>query len=495
MSTLNKISRYFPEVSAPSQKRLSFKEKLKWTLTILVLFYILGLIPLYGLGANALRRFEFLSIILGAKFGSIISLGIGPIVTASIVLQMLTGSGLLKLDLTTSEGKKNFQSLQKVLSLGFILLEAAIYVLMGGLSPPRAIGGVLISGSAFFQLQLLLIFQLALGGFLIMFMDEVVSKWGFGSGLSLFIAAGVSEQIFIRLLSPFTSGITGGSSVLGYPFSNTAAAPPIGALWSILYGLGPLKDVSTALSGFASIAATVAIFIMSVYTQAMKVEIPLSFGRIRGHGVRWPLNFLYTSNIPVILVAALLANVTLWASLFQNWSSKLGNSFVSFVSEHIIGHIGPNGVGISGLAALVSPPNIVREIIQGTLTAADIFSAIFYALIMVIGATIFSWFWVQTSGMDAKSQAKQMIASGLQIPGFRRDERVLERLLDRYIGPLTIMGGITIGVLAAVADISGTLASGTGILLTVMIVFRLYEEIAQQHMMDMNPMMRKFITG
>ena len=42
-------------------------------------------------------------------FGSIISLGIGPIVTASIVLQLLSGTGLLKLDLNSPDGKKKFK--------------------------------------------------------------------------------------------------------------------------------------------------------------------------------------------------------------------------------------------------------------------------------------------------------------------------------------------------------------------------------------------------
>jgi preprotein translocase subunit SecY len=112
---------------------------------------------------------------------------------------------------------------------------------------------------------------------------------------------------------------------------------------------------------------------------------------------------------------------------------------------------------------------------------------------MIVGAVIFSVFWVQTAGMDAKSQAKQMLSSGLQIPGFRKDQRVLERLLNRYIWPLTIMGAITVGFLAAFADLTGALSRGTGILLTVMIIYRLYEEIAKQHMMDMNPMFRRFI--
>jgi preprotein translocase subunit SecY len=95
--------------------------------------------------------------------------------------------------------------------------------------------------------------------------------------------------------------------------------------------------------------------------------------------------------------------------------------------------------------------------------------------------------------MDAGSQAKQIMASGLQIPGFRRDERVLERILSRYIFPLTIMGGMTVGFLAASADLLGALTRGTGILLTVMIIYKFYEDIAQHHMMDMYPSLRKMM--
>ena len=119
--------------------------------------------------------------------------------------------------------------------------------------------------------------------------------------------------------------------------------------------------------------------------------------------------------------------------------------------------------------------------------------ALVFMLFFVVGSIIFSIFWVQTSGMDAKSQARQIMASGLQVPGFRRDPRVIEQLLERYIIPLTIMGGATIGVLAATADLLGALTSGTGLLLSVMIVYRMYEEIARDHMMDMHPALRKIM--
>src|SRR3989338_6178692 len=298
MTLLDTILAHLPQVRGPKQKKLPFNEKIKWTLIALILFFVMGFVPLYGLGENALQQFEFLSIILGASFGSIISLGIGPLVTSSIVLQLLNGTGIIKFDLTSPEGKSRFQGVQKLLSLFFIIFEGGVYVLMGGLAPSASLVGTPVYG----QLELLLIFQLFLGGIIIMFLDEVVSKWGLGSGISLFIAGGVAQQIFIRAFNFLPS-----------PTNPDIAAGAIPALFQSL----SLGDLTTATLQLAALASTIIVFFICVYGQAMKVEIPLSFGRIRGYGMRWPLNFFYTSNIPVILVAALMANIQLFATLFE----------------------------------------------------------------------------------------------------------------------------------------------------------------------------------
>jgi|TARA_Y100000310_G_scaffold138289_2_gene137236 preprotein translocase subunit SecY len=466
MGFFDVFMKFFPEVKGPTEKRLSFKIKLKWTLIILVAFFVLSVIPLYGLGANELAQFESLSIILGASFGSLMSLGIGPIVTASIVLQLLTGSGLLKIKTDTPEGKTFFQGLQKVLALFFIIFEALIYVFMGGLAPPEQFVGT----STFFGLQLLLVFQLFLGGLMVLFMDEVINKWGFGSGISLFIAAGVSSSIFVRAFSPLTSA---GTFALG------SGQAPIGQVWVFFVSLMG-GNPQGALLALAAIVATILVFVIAVYAQAMKVEIPLSFGRVRGHGMRWPLQFIYTSNIPVILIAALLANVQLMARLLQNWGHPLLGTFIG-------------NTPASGFVLWIFPPNLLNGVITGGLRFMDLLYATSYALFMIGGAILFSVFWVQTAGMDAKSQAKKILSSGMQIPGFRRDPRVLEQILNRYIPALTVLGGIAVGILAASADLLGALSNGTGILLTVMIIYKLYEEVAQQHMMDMHPALRKMM--
>ncbi len=484
MSIFTSLLNNLPEVKPPEQKRLPFNIKLKWTLLILVSYFVLGIIPLFGLGENALQQFEAFSIILGAEFGSLISLGIGPIVTASIVLQLLTGSGLLKIDLTTHEGKKTFQGLQKILTIFFILFEASIYVLMGGLAPEST-----LAPGQYRLMQMVLIVQLFFGGLLILYMDEVVSKWGFGSGVSLFIAAGVSARIFVAAFSPLN---TLGDLAFG------SGQAPVGKVWVLFQSLAG-GNMQSAILALSAIAATIIVFAMAVYAQTMKVEIPLSFGRIRGHGIRWPLNFIYTSNIPVILVAALIANVQLWARLVQNRVGEATSGFFYFISKHMLGQFAPGtNAPESGLVFWTNAPRLVEVAITNIsafLHSPILLQSLTYILFMMAGSVLFSLFWVQTAGMDAKTQAKNIMASGLQVPGFRRDQRVLETILNRYIGPLTILGALAVGFLAASADLLGALTSGTGILLTVMIIYRLYEEIAQQHMMDMHPMLRKVMEG
>ncbi|MEM2138293.1 MAG: hypothetical protein QW568_04350, partial [Candidatus Anstonellaceae archaeon] len=80
--------------------------------------------------------------------------------------------------------------------------------------------------------------------------------------------------------------------------------------------------------------------------------------------------------------------------------------------------------------------------------------------------------------------AEQLDKSGLQIPGFRRDPRVVEKKLNDYIPYIAVIGSAFVGLLAALADMSGALGTGTGILLTVGILYRLYQDLENQRLFD-----------
>ena len=450
-----------PEVKKPIEKKLSFNVKLKWTIIVLLSFFILANISLYGVSKGFLDRFEFLEVILGTDFGSIISLGIGPIVMASIILQLLVGSGILNIDTKTEEGKKFFQGLQKLGVLFFILFEASVYVLMGGIQAAPGFTGIVIT-------------QLILGGLAIMFLDEVSQKWGFGSGVSLFIVAGVAWRLFTGL---FQFIGTNGEICL-FDFKNTACAGKILVIIQSLINGAPTE----LYSAVAAILFTVVVFLAVVWAQNLKVEIPLSYERLRGYSIKWPLQFFYASNIPVILVAAFAANIQLFGGLLENW---LGHpTFLGGFSQ---------GQPISGLAYWIGNTNLVEALIRGNFQNIMFLQALTHLLFYISLSALFAVFWVKTSGMDESSQAKNILSSGLQIPGFRKDPRVLEAILKRYIMPLTIMGGITVGALSSIADLLGALTSGTAILLAVMIMYKMYEDIARQHAVDMHPALRKMI--
>jgi preprotein translocase subunit SecY len=458
------ILRNLPEVKGPIEKKLDFNTKLKWTLIILAGFFVLANIPLYGLASNAMTRFQYLAVILGTDFGSIISLGIGPIVMASIILQLLVGSKILDIDTKTDEGKKYFQGLQKLLVFFFIIFEASVYVLMNGLQAVPGLTG-------------LVIFQLFLGGLAIVFMDEVVHKYGFGSGVSMFIVAGVGWRLFTGLFQ--FVGQSGGNCLVGFSGSNMIACP--GKVLSLLQAVVN-GDPTGALLSAVVIIVTAIVFLVVVYAQSLKIEVPLSYDRLRGYGIKWPLAFFYTSVIPVILVSALTANLQLFAGLLENWAGHA--TWLGGFSQ---------GIPISGLAFWLHSTQLTSLIITGSLQSIYLLQALTHIIFYMALSAVFAFFWVKTSGMDSSSQARNIISSGLQIPGFRKDPRVLESVLDRYILPLTIMGGAAIGLLASAADLLGALTSGTAILLGVMIIYQFYNTITQQHSVDMSPSLKKFM--
>jgi len=466
MADFRAILQNLPEVTPPVEKKLSFNVKLKWTLIVLIAFFFMANISLYGLGQNSLDRFKYLAILMGTDFGSIISLGIGPIVMASIILQLLVGSKILDIDVSDPEGKKFFQGLQKLLVFFFILFEAMIYVLMGGL---QAKVGVLFG----IPLVYVLIFQLILGGLVILFLDEICHKWGFGSGVSLFIAAGVGWRLiaeafqFIDVQGNFNP--TGKVLQL---FTSLIANPP---------------DTSTFMLALAAIIATVILFLVVVWAQSLKIEIPLSYDRLRGYSMKWPLQFFYASNIPVILTAALVANLQLFGVLLQN---NMGH-------PTLIGNFrdGQAVCDASGCGVLywVSSSNVVQAILTHSWNWNLIGQTMGHIIFFMALSAMFSIFWVKTSGMDSSNQAENILKSGLQIPGFRKDKRILESILSRYVMPLTVMGGMAVGLLASVADVLGAMVGGTALLLGIMITYQFYQSIAQQHAMDMNPAMKKLM--
>lgn len=472
-SLVTRLVRFIPAVEKPSYMQ-SFNTRLKWTGIALILYLVLSNIAVAGIASANYEQFRFFEIVFGSKFGSIMTLGIGPIVTAGIILQLLVGSKIINWDMSKPEHREKFQSWNKLLAVIFAFLEAVAYVLAGAI--PVA-GG--------FDTTIFVILQLAMGGIIVIFLDELVSKWGFGSGVSLFIAAGVGSQILIRILSPLAA------TCVAWQFDTCIPSEgnlPSGLLWNSLINLISGK-ISQALISLTPIISTITIFLLVVYIQSVTVDVPLAFSALRGFGRSWSLKLLYTSNIPVILVGALLANMQL-IGRFGLTKNPLG------FSCGLLGCFDERGNPASGLIYYLSSPgrttgNFLLEIVTLGIIPSEIMRAVTYTIFLAVGATIFSAIWVNTSGMDAQSVAEQIESIGMQIPGYRRDPKIIKSVLDRYIPALAVLGGLFVGLLAAFADFIGALGTGTGILLTVMIIYNYYEELSAQRLEEAHPLVRK----
>jgi preprotein translocase subunit SecY len=185
--------------------------------------------------------------------------------------------------------------------------------------------------------------------------------------------------------------------------------------------------------------------------------------------------------MPVILAMALFANIRIWAVFLKN---------VPIMGDLMNGASWAVGVpNVGGMTLLTAI--FVQGINSTTLAAAG--QAVIFLSILIIVCVVFGWFWVQMGNQSAEAVAGQLQSSGMQIPGFRKDKRIIERVLARYIPPITILGSIFVALLAGFGDmILSNLSSGTGILLTVGIVYRFYEEIARTQAEKLAPLLGKF---
>ena len=496
---LKPIVERWPAIKKP-KGHVHFRQKILWTATCLVLYYLLTQVIIFGLAPEQIDIFSgFRAVIAGAS-GSIMHLGIGPIVTASIILQLFVGAKIINLDLQDPDDRALYQGVQKVLVVVMILIEALPQV-FGYLSPSHALINAVGTSAA----RTIIIAQLFMGGFIVFWMDELISKWGIGSGISLFIAAGVSQKIVTGTFNWFPQG-AGPLSIDNPPSGTIPKTIYLTSKMSLgdLVGGGFERIFISPPNPIVAFLGTTLIFLFVVYAESSRVELPLAHGRVRGARGRYPLRLMYASNIPVILMSALMANVNMFALLFYTRLSNLP----------IIGHAWWVGVfppgstrATAGAAWYLSAPNGLYSwlfpIIDPRYSAALYGHApwqmgvriLVYATVMIIGAIFFGKFWIETTNMGPEAVARQIQSSGMQIPGFRRDPRILKKVLYRYIPALTILSSALVAILAVAANLIGTVGAttGTGVLLTVGIVIRLYEQIAREQAMEMHPVLRKFL--
>ena len=450
-----KAEPYLPQVPKP-KKKIPLQVRLLWCGVCLLIYMVMGQTPLFGATAPEFDFLAFARVIFASQQGTLIELGIGPIVTAGLLMQLLRGSDILKFDFKKPEERGIFQTATKMVTYIVIVAESIVYAVAvyGGPSEPFVL--------------YVIIGQLMAASIIIMFLDELIQKgWGLGSGISLFIMAGVAQQILWSLFSPMPAGDGGVVGVLPYVIQS--------AIHDATTGMGTLADTvfrSNQLPSIFGLCLTISMLLILVYTQGMKVEIPIVSTKYRGFAATYPIKLMYVSNIPVILASALTANAVFIGQMFwANFNPKNANPFLN-----ILGTFDPTSPSspIGGIIYYITPPRGLD------LVALDPMRAVLYVLFMIGIVMVFGKLWVELGGLSSKKAAQNLLDADVVIPGFRRSNKPVEALLNRYIPSVTILGSVILGLIAGVSDVLGVFGSGIGILLMVDILINYYNQLVRE---------------
>jgi len=451
-----KAEPYLPQVPKPKRK-ISLQTKLLWCGACVTIYMVMGQTPLFGATTPEFDFLAFARVIFASQQGSLVELGIGPIVTAGLLMQLLRGSDILKFDFKKPEERGIFQTATKMLTYFVIVIEGAVYawaVYGPNINDPTILG--------------VIIGQLIGASIIVMFMDELIQKgWGLGSGISLFIACGVAQQILWSLFSPLAAGDGGMIGI--FPFIIQQAQLGMLFEWT---GFMDVFFRSNQLPSIFGLLLTVGVLLILVYTQGMKVEIPIVSTKYRGFAATYPIKLMYVSNIPVILASALTANaVFMGQMLLSHLNPRNASPFFS-----ILGQFDPTSPStpIVGIVYYITPPRGLD------LVALDPMRGVLYVLFMIGIVVIFGKLWVELGGLSSKKAAQNLLDADVVIPGFRRSNKPVEMLLNKYIPSVTILGSVILGLIAGVSDILGVFGSGIGVLLTVDILINYYNQLVRE---------------
>lgn len=468
ISVLAGMAKFLPAASKPSQ-RPSLREKLAWTGLALLAFLIMASTPLYGIPTQLSNQFSIQNLIFASRQGTLMQLGIGPIVTAGMIMQILVGSKILDVDLSDPQGRIDFTAAQKSFAVIFTIVEAAAYV------------GAGMFGSLTFPQQVLVFLQLVFATLLVILLDEMLQKgWGIGSGISLFILAGVAFQVVNSAFSfqPYNPG--GGKPVYAYGAIIAAVQAALDGHFLSSVIRYPPQPGAIPPPDLVGLAATIAFILILSYMQGMKVEIPVVYQKAQGYRSKIPLQFLYVSNVPVLLAGILFSDYIFFTQII--WSKFNPNNnvwYLNYLGEYVrgAGGIQPSG----GIAWYLQNPGGL-----GATLEQPVRSLVFVALLVVF-SIIFSYMWVEVAGLGPREQAEQLAASGLQIAGFRSSVGIIEAVLRKPIYALTFFSALAAGLIAGIADLLGAYGTGIGLLLAVSITYQIYQILVQEQLEELYP--------
>merc|ERR1712142_1133546 len=274
--------------------------------------------------------------------GTLMELGISPIITSGLIMQLLAGAKLIEVG-DTPKDRALFNGAQKLFGMIITIGQAIVYVSTGMYGSPTEMG---------WGICLLIIIQLFIASLIVLLLDELLQKgYGLGSGISLFIATNICETIVWKAFSPTTINTGKGTEFEGAVVALfhllATRADKVRGLREAFYRQN--------LPNLMNLLATVLVFAIVIYFQGFRVDLPIKSARYRGQQSSYPIKLFYTSNMPIILQSALVSNLYMISQMLA--VRFKGNFLISLLG--VWGDAesgGARSYPIGGLLYYISPP-------------------------------------------------------------------------------------------------------------------------------------------
>lgn len=435
---------------------------------MLVVFRILAHIPIPLSNPQTLRQvletlftstdtpqfLSFINVLSGGALAnfSIMLVGLGPYINASIIMQLLT-KAIPKLEALNKEGeygRKKINQMTRMLTLPLAIIQSigALYLVKSQASQIAGLGDITANSSP--MQWVLMITALTGGSMMLMWLGELITEQGIGNGISLLITVGIVASLPQTVASMITSAFqaTNKVNVFGVQLPINKSA--------FLY----------------AVIITVAVLLITVFV----VRLNEASRRLTVHyAKRVQGNRTYggvTTVLPVKLITAGVVPI-IFAVAFLSVPSFLGQIMSSSSSARL------QEIGVN-LTTWFQTPS--AQTFQGGDWHSYIYPTVYFVLVF-----LFTFFYTSIA-FNAKDIAENLQKQGGFIADIRSGEET-EKYLSKVVMRLTLFGAMALGLLAVV-PIAGEVffgnnlaIAGTSILILVSVSLETLRKIESRALM------------
>lgn len=451
-----------------SLKSSDMRSRILAVLGMLLVFRILAHIPIPLSNPETLKQvlenlfttsqtptlLSFINVLSGGALAnfSIMLVGLGPYINASIIMQLLTKAipRLENLNKEGEYGRKKINQYTRMLTFPLAIIQSigAIYLVRQSAQQIGGIGDITANTS---MIQwVLMVSALTGGAMVLMWLGELITEKGVGNGISLLITVGIVSSL-PGIISSLVGSVVDKASQF-VVFGKTLPLNKDALLYSLL---------------ILAIVVVVTVLIVKLNEAARKLTVHYA-KRVQGNRAYGGV----TTTLPIKLITAGVIPI-IFAVAFLSVPSFVGQLMTSSASANL------QEIGSKLVLWFQTPTS---QTLQQPGLVPYIYPVVYFLLVFV-----FTFFYTSIT-FNAKEIAENLQKQGGFIADIRSGSQT-EKYLSKVVGRLTLFGAFSLGLLALLPIIgqrflqTNIAIGGTSILILVSVALETLRAVESRALM------------